>query len=373
MHSKGHGVDLQFINFFRALAAFWVVCAHCMIWGGWLVLVPSAKLAVDLFMLISGFLMMQITRHQSGRRAIGKFLLRRYMRIAPAYYISLLLAFTLGPLFLQGYRELQLLNPAWWHNPTYDPRITSYDIANLFSHLTFIFGLFPKMSFSTFLPDWSLSLEMQFYLAFPILALLYRAKFAVWTLALTGLALIPLARYMTLHAGFYEPSFLPMKLHFFVVGIALHIWLRERKHAVLVIAFLIACADGVFVEPFNHEAAIVPGLLLLMAYMGAAETGNRSPSAVGRLTGSAIIRFASDTSYGVYLFHGFFISAIGLLLAGTTLPGPQRVALLMLVVLPGAYGAGYLSARFIETPCTRLAGRLTGKAKERSDKPAAAS
>ena len=52
------GRRIVFINVFRAGAAYWVLCAHCMIWGGWFWLpLPPAKSAVDLFMMISGYLM----------------------------------------------------------------------------------------------------------------------------------------------------------------------------------------------------------------------------------------------------------------------------------------------------------------------------
>jgi peptidoglycan/LPS O-acetylase OafA/YrhL len=39
----------------RGLAAMWVLVAHGMIWGGWYwARLPSAKIAVDLFMVLSG-------------------------------------------------------------------------------------------------------------------------------------------------------------------------------------------------------------------------------------------------------------------------------------------------------------------------------
>ena len=50
--------EYVFINLFRSIAACWVLAAHCMIWGGWYGLpLPYAKMAVDLFMMISGYLM----------------------------------------------------------------------------------------------------------------------------------------------------------------------------------------------------------------------------------------------------------------------------------------------------------------------------
>ena len=40
-------------------------------------------------------------------------------------------------------------------------------VADLLSHLTILFGLIPGHTASSGLPDWSLSLEMQFHAVFP--------------------------------------------------------------------------------------------------------------------------------------------------------------------------------------------------------------
>lgn len=48
--------EYLFINFYRAFAAFLVVLAHCMIWSGWEGFVLNPKIAVVLFMIISGYL-----------------------------------------------------------------------------------------------------------------------------------------------------------------------------------------------------------------------------------------------------------------------------------------------------------------------------
>src|SRR5262249_6832637 len=87
--------ELAFINLFRSIAAFWVLAAHCMIWGGWYGLpLPSAKIAVDLFMMISGFLMASNALARGSIEPLGslrswlRFWLRRFFRLAPAYYVS---------------------------------------------------------------------------------------------------------------------------------------------------------------------------------------------------------------------------------------------------------------------------------------------
>jgi peptidoglycan/LPS O-acetylase OafA/YrhL len=170
-------VETGFLNGIRAIAAFWVLSAHCMIWGGWYGLpIPDPKIAVDLFMILSGFLMAHTmderTSPQTPKhpRPWLEFYVRRFFRIAPAYYLSLGLAVVLAPIFLGGYAQFQDLNPAQWvGNTTYDPRLTHYDLTNIAMHVSFLFGLIPRYAASTMLPDWSLGLEMQFYAAFPII------------------------------------------------------------------------------------------------------------------------------------------------------------------------------------------------------------
>ncbi|MGZ4971449.1 MAG: acyltransferase family protein, partial [Limisphaerales bacterium] len=64
---SGH---LGFLDGLRGGAALWVLVAHCMIWGGWYgVPVPSPKIAVDIFMVVSGFLMVfQYARREGVER-----------------------------------------------------------------------------------------------------------------------------------------------------------------------------------------------------------------------------------------------------------------------------------------------------------------
>ena len=157
------------LNGFRALAAFWVALAHCSIWTGAGVQ-PNPKIAVDLFMILSGFLMIYTMSERSSVEPAQqwstflRFYVRRFRRIAPAYYLTLIVVVLCAPSFLGGYDQLNNLIA-----DLFAPLASDYSLSGLLWHFTFLFGLHPIQSSSTMLPDWSLSLEMQFYAVFPLI------------------------------------------------------------------------------------------------------------------------------------------------------------------------------------------------------------
>jgi len=362
--------DYKFINLFRAIAAFWVMIYHCFLWGGWLVgfPVPDAKIAVDLFMVISGFVMAAgaytrketepITRYQGWI----SFYMRRFFRIAPAYYLSLFLASIMGSNFLFGYKILQKFEWDFWSRlPMVEPMTISYSLDNILMHLSFLFGLFPKYaSLATWLPDWSLSLEMQFYLTFPILLILMlRIGPAVFGITATALSLT--AGYYLLNRIFYlEPSVLLFKLQFFIAGILcfqalLALSKGKFKIPLLLISVSVVLAS-INIRHFGYGllSLISPVLLILMFVLGCMEIQNKLP----RWIQSGIISFASDTSYSVYLFHGFFISLSGYLIKSidhlSGLTSIHRALFVFTFVAPLTYASAYMIYRCVEQPGIRL-------------------
>jgi peptidoglycan/LPS O-acetylase OafA/YrhL len=130
---------------------------------------PSALFGwtgVDLFFVLSGFLIGgQIFRAQgSGRPLLWPFYRRRAFRILPTYLVVLALYFTLPAI-----REFGPLAPLW-------------------QYLTFTENLLYDASWNhTFSHVWSLCIEEQFYLLFPliVLALTHRpsAGKSIWVIA----------------------------------------------------------------------------------------------------------------------------------------------------------------------------------------------
>lgn len=350
------------LNAFRALAAFWVLAAHCSIWGGWRTpFIPEPKLAVNLFMVLSGFLMVHVSNSRwdeeplNRLRNFNRFVTRRFFRIAPAYYLSLLLAAIFSSYFLGGYQVLYDNSPIAFSD-VLNPRNFSFDYLNIIAHISFLFGLHPTLSFSTYLPDWSLSLEMQFYVAFPLIYIAFRkigpasASVPLWISCF-------LATYLLRgHAQYTEPSLIVFKLKFFLSGMMLWYSLNDRGHLYRkYLYFVISIAMS---ADRSQMGFVCPVLVASMYALSAAENSGFSV----RFLRSRVITFCSDVSYGVYLFHGFFISASGLLIGSNpTLLGLnpiQRSLLIFAITLPGSYLAAALVHRLVELPGISLGQRI---------------
>lgn len=195
------GVRAQFGNIgtlegLRGVAVLWVVMFHYLVVRDakfadpWIELIKAAKpihtivgngyLGVDLFFLITGFLLMLPwwRRSLQGGPAPSArdFYRRRALRIVPAYYVQLAILFVVVlPL---------LLGPAYWRR---DIEYVAYNVA---AHLTFLHYTTPISSASMSVNGalWTLTLEFQYYLLLPLLApLIVRAPWRS-TLALVAVA-----------------------------------------------------------------------------------------------------------------------------------------------------------------------------------------
>lgn len=366
------------ISVLRAIAAAWVLVAHCMIWGGWQnfygVPIPNPKVAVDLFMLVSGFLMVVHAKSRSEIEpldtmlGVRRFWLRRWFRVAPAYYLSLLVACVVSAPFLSGYSHLQSLNPTWWPSGgTYDPSRIEYTATNVLLHVSFLFGLLPKASFSTFLPDWSLSLEMQFYAVFPSLYIGLRSTRNYFAVALSGIAIYAVGLFLFKELKFAEPSLLPMKLNFFLAGMLTAWAVLKRRESLgwrmpAISAFFLASLG----MHYSMLSVVLPTSVVALIYSVAPRSKwQKGRWPVDRFLRSKVVTAGADLSYGAYLFHGFFIALFGILCRDVALvaglPPTQRVALMICFVAVSTYSFALVVHRLVELPCIHVGSNLIKK------------
>jgi peptidoglycan/LPS O-acetylase OafA/YrhL len=377
--------DTSVIDLLRGGMALWVFFAHLLykvgVDGG---LLSYGALPVDIFMLISGFLMLHYFRAREDEEpwqspgTWRRFYVRRFFRVAPAYYVALLVALTFDGVY-ESCRTavMTAFPPAWSQSLANDPSLRGQGLApsNVLWHVSFLYGFDPARASNNILPDWSLSLEMQFYLAFPFLALaLRRLGYVVVTIAgfwlatvswrYVGVYLIDTPKLLGL---FPQPTLLPLKIDCFLAGMLIaegaYQWRRAASRAVLAI---VAAAALSTYRPHWVFALCAAAMLVFVVVDFRRMPGiDRMLGMLARVFAHRSIGFVARTSYGLYLVHNLVLWPIAAYLTArglASLPPLARVALLTVCTLPLAYALAWLLYRYVEVPGIELGKRLTSTA-----------
>ncbi len=300
-------------------------------------------LGVELFFVLSGFLITGILLHDrdavaSGERsrsgAMKTFYLRRAVRIFPTYYLVL------------GYALIAGLG------------VTKSSFGWFAAYLTnfYIVRHGPPGS-STHL--WSLAVEEQFYLLWPFLVLFLRSRTLHVALAIVGIGGV-LFRFL---ANFtYSEYLLFACLDYLAAGAALAILFRRFPTALpgvlrwcLVTAAVSAIAGAtIFVTETNNwvQTAVAAASVWLI---GRAAMG--FPGAAGAVLQSGPMVYVGRISYGLYLYHLFIPEGLAKLAAHfgfslSELPMWRVFATVLAFALAAA------SWHFIELPLQRWRRRL---------------
>jgi len=144
------------IDGLRAIAVLLVVIFHAFP-----AVLPSGFIGVDIFFVISGFLISSIilTQAQAGTFRIRDFYVRRIRRIFPAFLLVTVITLLIGwlVLFPSEYADLGTFALA---SAAFVANIVSYTQIDYFA---------PNMKTQPLIHMWSLSVEEQFYLIWPII------------------------------------------------------------------------------------------------------------------------------------------------------------------------------------------------------------
>jgi peptidoglycan/LPS O-acetylase OafA/YrhL len=319
------------IDGLRAVAVISVVLFHAGFrrFGGGFV-------GVDIFFVISGFLITRIVRDQVARGdfSFGAFYVRRLRRLFPA------LAATVG---LTLAAAAVLMAPDLFRTVGASAAAATGSVANIYFWLNS--GYFdPASSLNPLLHTWSLSVEEQFYLVWPLLLGLAARRRAAVPL-LVGLAAASIVAGLVFRT---DPSAVFYLMPFRVFELAsggLLVWLVERavvpaavREAGLLVGLgLIALAVLTFspATPFPLNG-IVPcaGAALVIVCGNAAR--------LGRLLRNRLAVGIGLISYSVYLVHWPLV-VLYVYAVGRELGLVERLAMVGL-----ALGAGLALNRLVE-------------------------
>jgi peptidoglycan/LPS O-acetylase OafA/YrhL len=359
---------LNALDGFRACLALWVYLGHLAAAVGFKnYLLDLHPLAVDLFMVLSGFLMVH-TWKQSGAeyRFFSKdtlaFYCARFFRIAPLYYFLLLVCYLWSPSLAQMHDySLKVIPPVWAENiEGYAPN-TSWNFEGfnwIWLHLTFLFGLVPGMENSTPLPDWSLSLEMQFYLVLPVLLIcLKKVPLIVVAIACAAIALTaPKLFGNYLDAGlithFGQPSFLPYRLNAFVAGIIVAFYFATRKtsNTVSIRNGLILISAALCIYPLSKPVILAYLIFAMLVF-------NKAPI-ISKVLSIKPLRFLGSISYSLYLSHILVIIPTVFLILNNTnflsLEPFNRFLISFLFTAPVILLLSSILFSYIEKPCIKI-------------------
>ncbi|WP_426132947.1 acyltransferase family protein [Pseudomonas sp. PWP3-1b2] len=327
------------IDGLRAIAVLAVVLFHFGVPG-----VTGGFVGVDVFFVISGFLITSIIlrEREGGHFSFLNFWARRARRILPALLVMMSVSLVVG-WFLMAPKDYSELGRSIHNQAIF--------ISNLFFMRQD--GYFETASdMKPMLHTWSLSVEEQFYIAFPLLLALLSSRLKHWRSALFVLLLVSFAAsvWAVSHAPDKAFFLLPMRAWELLAGSMLAVMpARAKRISPMLAQAISAISLGlilVAVVGYDDSTAF-PGLAALLPVLGVVGliwANGQHTTWVGQLLGSRVLVGIGLISYSWYLWH-WPVLVFGKYANITDLAPVQLAALFSLSLL-----LGYASWRFVEGP-----------------------
>lgn len=331
------------IDGLRAIAVVSVVIGHAFE-----TMLPGGFLGVDVFFVISGYV---ITLSLLGRdhtrfgSFLAAFFLRRIKRLMPALLVCFVITCAVV-IALDRQPKVSLITGA----------LSLIGASNFALYAQELDYFSPSIKYNAFTHTWSLGVEEQFYLLFPLLFWLvfapHRAGRArVLGGVVLGLSALSLLAYIAFQTAAPTATYYMMPFRFWELGagVVAALWVHSGMKGAgpglrpveTTLAAGGLCMIFVMAEPGmigGHVAAVMLTAMLLIGGAGAGRPAwvlcNVGVTYVGRI------------SYSLYLWHWPFLT-FGLLAPSSLIAHP-------LLAIACATGAAVLSYHLVEQPVRRL-------------------
>ena len=336
----------------RAFAVVPVILYHAHLYcsGGFV--------GVDVFFVISGYLITKIIENGGRRFSFVSFYDRRIRRIFPALFVMLVVAsgfagILLVPNELIIYGKSLMASGAFASNIFFGSQIDYFDARSAEQPLLHI---------------WSLAVEEQFYVIWPVILVAVNSRFTerAKAIAVTVMLVASLSysEFLVHHSREWAFYMTPSRAWELLLGSLLAMpflsrWNERLPRSIadlasivglLLIGFAIICYDST--TPFPGIACLAPciGATLVIA------AGDAGLTVGSRLLSLRVVAFIGRISYSLYLWHWPVLVFARLYLGRDLQPGETCWLIIFVVV------AAYLSWRFVEETFRHLRTAKTGRA-----------
>lgn len=331
------------IQALRAVAVLGVILFHFN--KNWL---PGGFIGVDVFFVISGFLITHIVVQKKEVAAFSffGFYVGRVCRIFPAYFallivVSLCMALLLIPRDFELFKD-SAISALYFNGNAFFASQNDY-----FAPAGYELPL---------LHTWSLAVEMQFYLLLPLGLVFVPSRFLMPTMLAVIVLFFAFSEYR-LRQGHQQEmyfSLLARVPEFLIGGVAAAWSIRRSTSQVLSTVFaclgvVLLCCSFFFITE-NHS---FPGLMALPACIGTALILISPKSSLNEAISCRPLIFLGALSYSLYLWHWPILASIRYYSGTYELQGGSALVFVALTL-----GSAYLSYRFVESP---FRGRLSIK------------
>lgn len=329
------------IDGLRAVAVLAVLVGHAKE-----SLLPGGFLGVDVFFVISGYVITQSLlgrSHPSFGQFIGAFFLRRIKRLMPALLVTFVVT-ALILVWIDREPKTSLITGA----------MSLIGLSNLALYEQAADYFSASIRYNAFTHTWSLGVEEQFYLLFPLLfwfayarrAAAKSGRLMLWVVILSAASVLG---YVILQAPSPMLAYYMMPFRFWELGagVAAAIWVHRHGGRlgfapVFGTLGIVALLAVFLVSGQGLMGGYILSVLLTVALL----IGGAGPSQSSRLLDNQLAIYIGRISYSLYLWHWPFLT-FGLL-------RPDSFIAHTPVAVLCAFVAAILSYHFVEQPVRRL-------------------
>ncbi len=309
---------IELVKSFQNLPSFWVPDSGSELTFKNLlqkIAFEGGSLGVYFFFVLSGFLITYLLlaeKAKTGTVAVKKFYLRRVLRIWPLYYLIVILGFFIIPFFTLGGLH--------FHDKELD---ANYGI-NLFLYLI----IFPNIAHSIFNPvplisqTWSIGVEEQFYLIWPVLAKKAKNIFKMLIVVFCVMVGLKVLILLVIKMGYGNEivlavkKFLAMsKIECMTIGgmgaYLLFTYPEKFKKAAYHPFVLPFCLIGIPTLMFYTPDRVQDGIHLVYSviFLGIIVNVSGNPKSIIKLE-NKVFRFLGQISYSMYMYHFMLIPLV---------------------------------------------------------------